>query len=65
MFISKKRFEEELEKARQSGFNQAMERKSLDDQFRYIHERIDTITKEVEKINQPKPVGFETGDRKC
>lgn len=65
MIISRKRYETELEKARESGFNQAMELRNRDDQFRYVHERIDTIQKEVEKITQPKPVGFETGERKC
>ena len=65
MFITRKRYEEELEKARESGFNQAMELRARDDQFKYIHERIDSIAKEVEKITKPKPVGFETGERKC
>ena len=62
MFISKKRFEEELNKAREEGWNRAMNQRNMDDQFRSIHERIDRLE---DMINKPKSVGFETGDRKC
>ena len=62
MFITKKRFEKELENARAEGFSKAMERSRTDEQFRYIHERLDRL---ADKINQTKPVGFETGERKC
>ena len=62
MFITRKRYEKELNKARESGFNQAMEQRYMDDRFREIHERIDRL---ADKISQPKPVGFETGERKC
>lgn len=69
MFITKKRYEKELEEARASGFNQAMERRNTDDQFRFIHERLDRLAENfdrlAEKINQPKPIGFEMGERKC
>ena len=69
MFITRKRYEAELEKARESGFNQAMERRNTDDQFRYIHERLDRLSENfdrlADKINQPKRVGFEMGERKC
>lgn len=62
MLISRKRYEAELEKARESGFNQAMDLRNRDEQFRYVHERLDRIEN---MINEPKKVGFETGERKC
>lgn len=62
MFISRKKFEAELEKAYRNGFDQAMDRRNMDDQFRSINERIDRL---ADMINKPKPVGFETGERKC
>ena len=56
MFISRKRFEEELNKARESGFNQAMEQRYMDDRFREISERIDRL---ADTINKPITVpGF-------
>ena len=62
MFISRKRFEEELNKAREEGWNRAMNQRNMDDQFRSIHERIDSL--EV-VINKPNSIGFEKGERKC
>lgn len=56
MLISRKRYEAELEKARESGFNQAMEIRNTDERFRYLHERLDRIEN---MINKPKTVqGF-------
>jgi hypothetical protein len=69
MFITRKRFEMELENARAEGFNRAMERRNMDDQFMRIHERIDRLSENfdrlADKINQPNRVGFEMGERKC
>ena len=69
MFITRKRFEKELENARSEGFNRAMDLRNREDQFRNIHERLDRLAENfdrlADKINQPKPVGFETGERKC
>ena len=62
MFITRKRFEEELEKAHEEGYCKAMAQRNVDDQFRNIHERIDRL---ADMINKPNPVGFETGERKC
>ena len=56
MFISRKRYEEELNKAREEGWNRAMERRNTDEQFRAIHERISSL---ADKINKPVTVpGF-------
>lgn len=69
MFISKKKYEAELEKARREGYEQASKERYYDESFRMIHERIDRLAEKVENlavvINMPKPVGFETGERKC
>ena len=59
MFITKKRFERELEAAKNTAVNEVLKERWLDDRFREIHERIDNIEK---KINAPKPVpGFADG----
>ena len=59
MFITRKRFEEELKKARESGFNQAMEQFNLDDRFSRIEDDICRLASEVEKLTYGKPVaGF-------
>ena len=62
MLISRKRFERELEKAREEGYCKAIERHSIDENFRCIHERIDRL---ADMINKPNPIGFEQGERKC
>ena len=62
MFITRKRFERELEKAREEGYCQAMEQRNRDENFRCIHERIDRLEN---MINKPNPIGFEQGERKC
>lgn len=62
MFISRKRFEEELNKAREEGWNSAMERRNMDERFREIHERIDRL---ADMSNKPNPIGFKEGERKC
>lgn len=59
MFITRKRFEEELEKARESGFNQAMEQVHEDDRFRKIENEICRLAAEIGQISHGKPVaGF-------
>ena len=62
MIISRKRYEAELEKARESGFNQAMELRNTEERFRYVHERLDRFEN---MINKPNTIGFEQGERKC
>lgn len=56
MFISRKNFEEELEKARREGYEQACKERYYDESFRNIHERIDRLS---DMINKPSTVhGF-------
>lgn len=56
MFISRKRYEAELEKARREGYEQASKERYYDESFRTIHERIDRL---VDMINKPITVpGF-------
>lgn len=56
MFISRKRYEAELEKARREGFEQASKERYYDESFRLIHERIDRLS---DMINKPITVpGF-------
>lgn len=56
MIITRKRYEAELEKAREEGYCRAMERREREESIRFIHERIDRL---IEKIEQPKAVpGF-------
>ena len=62
MLISRKRYEEELEKARTEGYRNAIEQRNIDDSFRVIHERLDAVLIEIEKMKQPKTVaGFGSG----
>ena len=69
MFITRKRFEKELENARAEGFNKAMERCHTDDQFRIIHERLDRLSENFSRlsdmVNKPISIGFGTGEGKC
>ena len=58
MFITKKRYEEELEKARQKGFEEAEKRYWEGERFREIHQRIDRLAELVEK---PRTIGFTEG----
>ena len=62
MLISRKRYEEELNKAWEEGWNMAMEQRNTEDQFRCVHERIDHLEN---MINKPNQIGFEKGERKC
>lgn len=62
MFISRKRYEMELENARCEGAEKVWEQVSRDREFERIHERITSLEK---MINKPNTVGFETGERKC
>lgn len=63
MLISRKRYEEELEKARREGYEQASKERYYDESFRLIHERIERL---ADMINKPITInGFETGERKC
>lgn len=56
MIISRKRFEEELEKARRDGYEQASKDRYYDESFRLIHERMDRLQ---DMINKPITVpGF-------
>ena len=50
MFISKKRFQEELLKEREQAFNEAMKRQDEENRLRYLHERIDRLEKRVYKL---------------
>lgn len=62
MLISRKRYEEELEKARMEGWNKGMEQRNIDDSFRGVHERLDALFAEIEQMKQPKTVaGFGSG----
>ena len=49
MFISRKRYEMELAKAREEGFCKAMEQRNMDENFMRIHERIDSLEKIINK----------------
>lgn len=60
MFISRKRYEAELEKARREGYEQASKERYYDESFRVIHERIDRL---ADMINKPNPIGFDKGER--
>ena len=62
MFISRKRYEMELENARREGAEKVWEQVSRDREFERIHERITSLEK---MINKQNTVGFETGERKC
>ena len=56
MFISRKRYEAELEKARREGYEQASKERYYDESFRMIHEQIDRL---ADMINKPVTVpGF-------
>ncbi len=56
MFITRKRYEQELYKARREGFEEAMKERHQEESFRYIHERIDRL---ADMINKPVTVpGF-------
>lgn len=56
MIISRKRYEEELEKARREGYEEAMKERYREESFRHIHERIDRL---ADMINKPITVpGF-------
>ena len=62
MLISRKRYEEELEKARMEGYRKAVEERNINDSFRAIHERLDGLHAEIEQMKQPKAVaGFGSG----
>lgn len=53
MFISRKRFQEELLKEREKAFNEAMRRQDEENRLRWVHERIDNLERriaEMEKI---------------
>lgn len=59
MFITRKRYEAELAKAKEEGFNKAMEQQAMNESFRYINDRIDRL---IEKMDKPKTVhGFGIG----
>lgn len=62
MFITKKRYEEELEKARQNGFDEgykdALKHQYEQERFREIHQRIDRL---AERIEKPNTIGFTDG----
>lgn len=56
MIISRKRYKEELEKARREGYEEAMKERYQEEAFRHIHERIDRL---ADMINKPISVhGF-------
>ena len=53
MFISRKRFQEELLKEREKALNEAMRRQDEENRLRWVHERIDNLERriaEMEKI---------------
>ena len=58
MFITKKKYEKELEKARRKGYEEATKDKYLEDNFRAVHDRIDRL---IEKIKKPNTIGFTDG----
>lgn len=59
MFISRKRYEAELKKAREEGREDAMKQHWEEERIREIHKRIGRLW---EKIDQPKAVpGFSDG----
>ena len=47
MIISRKKLQEEVEKAREQAFNEAIKRNEEENRFRYLHERIDRLEKMV------------------
>ena len=69
MFITRKRYEAELEKARKEGAEKVWQERHNNDRFAEIHQRIDRLCEGMaqieKKISQPNRVGFETGERKC
>ena len=63
MFISRKRFQEELLKEREQAFNEAMRRQEEENRLRWVHERIDDLEKRIYKLEdsmrKPEPVEME------
>lgn len=56
MIISRKRYEEELEKARREGYEQASKERHYDESFHMVHERIDRL---ADMVNKPVTIpGF-------
>lgn len=63
MIISKKKLQEEVEKAREQAFNEAIRINEEENRFRYCHERIDRLEKMIYVLqNAVKP---EEGELKC
>lgn len=51
MFISRKRYEAELEKARREGAEKVYQDQSMDRHFTEVHQRIDQIARRLEEID--------------
>lgn len=63
MIISKKKFQEEIEKAKEQVLYEAQKRRDDEDQFRFLHERIERLERMVYKLQAAvKP---EEDNRKC
>lgn len=45
MFITRKRFQEEIERAKMQAFDEAGRMQDIDNRFRWVHERIDRLEK--------------------
>lgn len=52
MFISRKRFQEELLKEREQAFNEAMRRQDEENRLRWVHERIDNLEKRISEMEK-------------
>ena len=52
MFISKKRFQEELLKEREQAFNEAMRKQDEENRLRWVHERIDGLEKRISEMEK-------------
>ena len=52
MFISKKRFQEELLKEREQAFNEAMRKQDEENRLSWVHERIDGLEKRISEMEK-------------
>ena len=67
MFITKKRFQEEIAKAKKEAEEEVYRRQEMNDSFRWVHERIDHLEMRIYKLedqlkHQPEAVLEKTCD---
>lgn len=53
MFITKKRFQEEITKAKKDAEEEMYRRQEMDDRDRWLHERIDRLEKRLWQLENP------------